>query len=233
MPPAIERNRAILLLSGGVSSAVVGGLAARLGFALHALTVNYGQMHAREIESARQVASWLNVDSHVVLDLPLQDICVSPLTGSGVIPLDRSIEQIRQGGIAPTYVPGRNLILLSLGSAYAESLAALMLFIGVNASAGGTNPDSRGEFLSAFIEAVGQGTRMGQTGQPFQFGAPLLRVDQSEVVKLGVELGLDFGITWSCFRPTENQKPCGRCDSCRCRRLAFDMAGVSDPGAGS
>ena len=217
---------AVVLLSGGLDSATAAAIARREGFDLYALTVRYGQRHEREVEAARRVARSLGVARHVELDVDLAAFGGSALTGSGEVPKDRAIEA---GSIPPTYVPARNLVLLSLALAWAEAVGAREIFIGVNALDYSGYPDCRPEFVAAFERTARLATRAGVEGDSFSVRAPLIRLTKAEIVRLGVELGVDYSLTWSCYDPAPGGAPCGRCDSCQLRARGFSEAGLADP----
>jgi 7-cyano-7-deazaguanine synthase len=218
--------RAVVLLSGGLDSATAAALARREGWSLFGLTVRYGQIHAREIESARRVAAALGFDRHVEIDVDLKAFGGSALTGDGEIPKDRALDAT---DIPSTYVPARNTVFLSLALAWAEVLAAERIVIGVNALDYSGYPDCRPEFIAAFEYLASLGTRIGVEGRGVRIWAPLQQLGKAAIVRLAVELGLDVGLTTSCYDPGPDGAPCGRCDSCRLRARGFDEAGVVDP----
>lgn len=218
---------AILLLSGGLDSATAGAMARQEGFELYALTVRYGQVHASEIEAARRVARTLGVRKHLELDVPLAKIGGSSLVGDGEIPKDRELDA---EGIPSTYVPARNTVFLSLAMAWAEVVGAGAIVIGVNALDYSGYPDCRPEYLRAFEQMASLATRAGVEGQPLKILAPLLHLSKAEIIRRGLSLGVDYGLTWSCYEPAPDGRPCGRCDSCRLRARGFSEAGAADPG---
>jgi 7-cyano-7-deazaguanine synthase len=224
-----ELPRAVVLLSGGLDSATVLAEARAAGYELYALTVRYGQRHAVEIEAARRVARASKVVRHLETEIDLRGFGGSALTADLEVPKDRSDESISQG-IPITYVPARNTVFLSLALAWAESLGAFDLFIGVNCVDYSGYPDCRPEFLRAFEELANLATRAGveATGR-FRIHAPLLRLDKPQIIQRGLELGVDYSLTHSCYDPTADGRSCGRCDSCRIRRSAFDRLGLTDP----
>jgi 7-cyano-7-deazaguanine synthase len=217
---------AILLLSGGLDSYTAGAIARGDGFALHALTVRYGQTHVEEIEAARRVAASLGVERHVELALDLRAIAASALTGAVAVPKDRPIDA---ADIPSTYVPARNTIFLSLALAWAETLGANDLVIGVNALDYSGYPDCRPEYIAAFTTLADLATRAGVTGQHFRIHTPLIALSKAEIIRRGIALGLDYGLTHSCYDPTPDGRPCGHCDSCVLRARGFAEAGVADP----
>ncbi len=217
---------AVVLLSGGLDSATAAALARRDGWALHALTVRYGQTHLREIEAARRVAQALGVQRHLELDVNLAAFGGSALVGDGVIARDRPLDA---AGIPSTYVPARNTVLLSLALAWAETLDAERIVIGVNALDYSGYPDCRPEYIAAFEYLATLATKAGVEGRPLRIWAPLLHLSKAGIIRVGLELGLDYGLTHSCYDPDPDGRPCGRCDSCRLRARGFAEAGVPDP----
>lgn len=218
--------KAVVLLSGGLDSYTAAAMAARDGYELYALTVRYGQVHAREVEAAGRVARALRVARHVELDVDLAAFGGSALVGQGRIPKDRDLAA---AGIPATYVPARNTIFLSLALAWAEVVQARAIVIGVNALDYSGYPDCRPEYLEAFERLAGLATRAGVEGAGLRILAPLLRMSKAEIVRAGIGLGLDYGLTHSCYDPRPDGQPCGRCDSCRLRAKGFAEAGVADP----
>ena len=201
------------------------------GFELFALTVRYGQIHRREVEAAGAVARALGARRHSGVDVDLASFGGSALIGDGVIPKDRALEG--EVGIPSTYVPARNTVFLSLALAWAEVVGAEAIFIGVNAVDYSGYPDCRPEFLEAFERLASLATRAGVEGRPLSVRAPLLRMSKAEIVRLGAGLGLDYGLTHSCYDPDTDGRPCGRCDSCRLRARGFEEAGIQDPLTGA
>jgi 7-cyano-7-deazaguanine synthase len=219
-------RRAVLLLSGGLDSYTAGAIAKSEGYDLFALTVRYGQVHAREIESARQAAAALGAKRHLELDVPLSQIGGSALVGDGAVPKDRALDE---AGIPSTYVPARNTVFLSLAMAWAEVTGAEAIVIGVNALDYSGYPDCRPEYLAAFERVAALATKAGVEGRPLRILAPLLQLSKAEIIRRGLALGLDYGLTLSCYDPDRDGRPCGRCDSCRLREKGFADAGVADP----
>jgi 7-cyano-7-deazaguanine synthase len=217
---------AVLLLSGGLDSYTAGAMARGEGYALYALTVRYGQVHAREITAARDVAADLRVAKHVELDVDLASFGGSTLVGEGNIPKDRELDA---PGIPSTYVPARNTIFLSLALGWAEVLSARAIVLGVNALDYSGYPDCRPDYLAAFERLARLATRAGVEGEPLEIKAPLLRMSKAEIIRTGLSLGLDYGLTHSCYDPLPSGAPCGRCDSCRLRARGFAQAGITDP----
>jgi 7-cyano-7-deazaguanine synthase len=218
--------KAVLLLSGGLDSYTAGAIARRDGYELYALTVRYGQVHAREVTAARDVARALSVAKHIELDVDLSAFGGSALVGDGAIPKDRDLER---PGIPSTYVPARNTIFLSLALGWAEVLGADTIVLGVNALDYSGYPDCRPEYLDAFARLASVATRSGVEGQAIQIKAPLLQLSKAEIIVEGMKLGLDYGLTHSCYDPDPSGAPCQRCDSCRLRARGFAEAGVPDP----
>lgn len=216
---------AILLLSGGLDSYTAGAIARADGFALNALTIRYGQVHAREIEAARAVAQALGVRRHIELDLDLRGIAASALTGASAVPKDRPID----ASIPPTYVPARNTIFLSLALAWAETLGAAAIVIGVNALDYSGYPDCRPEYIAAYEYLAALATKAGVEGGRLRIHTPLVTMTKAGIIRRGLALGLDYGLTHSCYDPGPGGRPCGHCDSCVLRAKGFAEAGVVDP----
>ncbi len=217
---------AVLLLSGGLDSYTAGAMARAEGFDLHALSVVYGQRHAIELEAARRVASALGVTRHVELFLDLSAFGGSSLVGDGAVPKDRAVDA---RDIPSTYVPARNTIFLSLALGWAESLGARDIVIGVNALDYSGYPDCRPEFVRAFEHLASVATRAGVEGRRVRVHTPLIEMTKGQIIRRGLELGLDYGLTHSCYDPGDAGRPCGRCDSCLLRARGFAEAGVPDP----
>ena len=221
--------KAVLLLSGGVDSTTTAAIALHEGFDVHALSVRYGQRHAVELEAARRVAERLGIRRHVIVDLDLRVFGGSALTADVPVPKDTPIAEIG-ARIPATYVPGRNTIFLSLALAWAETLGARDIFIGANALDYSGYPDCRPEYLEAFARMADLATRAGvQEGARLRIHAPLLRLTKAEIVARGVALGLDYGMTSSCYDPAADGAACGRCESCLLRLKGFVEAGLPDP----
>ena len=219
--------KAILLLSGGLDSYTAGALMRSDGYDVYALTVRYGQVHAQEIAAARAVARALGCVRHQELDVNLAAFGGSALVGDGPIPKDRPVDHDTE--IPSTYVPARNSVLLSLALAWAETVGAEAIGIGVNALDYSGYPDCRPEYLDAFEQLASLATRAGVEGRPLRVLAPLLRLSKAEIIRTGMRLGLDYGLTHSCYDPQAGGLPCGRCDSCQLRARGFREAGVADP----
>jgi 7-cyano-7-deazaguanine synthase len=215
---------AVVLLSGGLDSMVVGGLAREQGFTLHALTIDYNQRHAVELESARRIAAALGVARHVVLPLDLRQFGGSALTADIAVPKTGPT-----AAIPITYVPARNTIFLSLALGWAEASDARALFLGVNALDYSGYPDCRPEFIEAFQHLADLATRAGVEGRRFTIHAPLQYLSKADIAREAARLGLDAGMSWSCYDPTPDGLHCGLCESCRLRRKGFAEAELADP----
>jgi 7-cyano-7-deazaguanine synthase len=220
---------AVVLLSGGLDSTTVLAVARREGFTPYAMTFRYGQRHAVEIEAARRVASAHGVANHVVVDIDLRLWGGSALTGDVAVPKDRDVAHPTDE-IPVTYVPARNTIFLSFALAWAETLNAQAIFIGVNALDYSGYPDCRPEYVAAFEQMANLATRAGVEGtQRLTIHAPLQHLSKAEIIRLGHELGVDYAITTSCYDPAPDGTACGRCDACQLRRRGFAEAGAADP----
>ena len=220
---------AIILLSGGLDSATAAAIARREGFEIYALSVDYGQRHRFELEAARRVAANLGVRHHAVVKVDLAQFGGSTLTEAIAVPKDRSNVEMTHG-IPITYVPARNTVLLSLALAQAEAAGAADIFIGVNAIDYSGYPDCRGEFITAFEKLANLATKAGVEGRlQFTIHTPLLRMTKAQIIARGMELGVDFSLTHSCYDPGPQGVACGRCDACRLRRKGFEAAGLRDP----
>jgi 7-cyano-7-deazaguanine synthase len=234
-------SRAIVLLSGGLDSTTAAAYARREGWALYALTIRYGQVHQQEVEAARRVALALGVRQHAELDVDLRAFGGSSLVGEGEIPKNRElVEQAlpsprlqippsRGSSIPSTYVPARNTVFLSLALAWAEVLGAERIVIGVNALDYSGYPDCRPAFIAAFDYLASLATRAGVEGRPTRVWAPLQQLTKAGIIRLGLELSVDYALTHSCYDPSPEGAPCRRCDSCQLRARGFDEAGVPDP----
>jgi len=218
--------KAVLLLSGGLDSYTAGAIAARDGWELYALTIRYGQRHARELGAARAVASALGVRAHVEIDVDLARFGGSALTGAMEVPKDRAFDA---GGIPSTYVPARNTVFLALALAWAEALGARDIVIGVNALDYSGYPDCRPEYIAAFEHLAALATKAGVEGARFRIHTPLIQLSKAEIIRRGLAFGLDYGLTHSCYDPGPDGRPCGGCDSCVLRARGFAEAGASDP----
>lgn len=222
--------KAVVLLSGGLDSYTAAAAARADGYELYALTIRYGQTHAIEVEAARRVAKALGVVAHVELDVNVGAFGGSSLVGDGTIPKDRALDA---EGIPSTYVPARNTIFLSLALGWAEVVGAEAIVIGVNALDYSGYPDCRPEYIAAFERVASLATRAGVEGRPLRILAPLQHLTKADIIRLGATLGLDYGLTLSCYAPGPDGRPCGRCDSCRLRAKGFHEAGSEDPGISS
>lgn len=221
-------KKAVLLLSGGLDSATTLALAREQGFEVYALSFRYGQRHAVELEAARRVAKALGAREHKIADIDLRLFGGSALTDDIAVPKDRSESEISHG-IPITYVPARNTIFLSLALGWAEAAEAHDLFIGVNALDYSGYPDCRPEFIASFEAMAALATRDGVEGRQFTIHAPLQHMTKADIVHEAARLGLDTGLSWSCYDPTPEGIHCGLCDSCRLRQRGFDEAGIADP----
>lgn len=219
-------RKAVVLLSGGLDSMVCAALAREAGFAIQALTIDYGQRHRLEIEAARRIAGQLGAERHVVLPLDLRQFGGSALTADIAVPKDGL-----GGDIPVTYVPARNLVFLSLTLAWAEALGARDVFIGVNALDYSGYPDCRPEFIAAFADLARLATKAGAEGSDFTIHAPLQFMGKAEIALETARLGLDPALSWSCYDPQAGDLACGLCDSCRLRRDGFARAGIVDTAA--
>ena len=222
------RPKAVVLLSGGVDSTTAAALTAREGFALYALTFDYGQRHAVEIEAARRVAEALGVARHEVLTIDLRAFGGSALTADIAVPKDRTPTAMAHG-IPVTYVPARNTIFLAFALGWAEVLEARDIVIGVNVLDASGYPDCRPEFIEAFERLARVATRAGVEGRPVRIRTPLIRMTKAEIVRAGTAAGIDYALTLSCYEPASDGAACGRCDACGFRRKGFAEAGVADP----
>lgn len=227
MAPLGTLSRAVVLASGGLDSTVTAALARQAGHELFWLTINYGQRHAIEVARAREVAAAMQATKHTVLSLDLRALGGSALTGDLPVPKDRHGAE-RGRGIPVTYVPGRNLIFLSLAAAHAEAEGASLIYFGANVLDYSGYPDCRPEFIHAFEAAVNAGTKTGAEGAALRVCAPLLEMTKADIIRTGVRLGVPLHLTHSCYDPV-GDLACGRCDSCLIRREGFSNAGVEDP----
>lgn len=223
--------QAVVLLSGGLDSTTTLAIARDRGFDCAALTVAYGQLHRVELDAARAVAAALGAVEHRVLEIDLAPLASSALTDASIaVPKDRALDEIgAEGDVPSTYVPARNTVLLSLALAWAETLGAADLFIGVNVLDASGYPDCRPEFVAAFEALANVATRAGASGRSISIHAPLIEMTKAEIIGAGLALGVDYALTHSCYDPGEDGAACGRCDACALRRKGFDDAGVADP----
>jgi 7-cyano-7-deazaguanine synthase len=222
-------KRAVVLLSGGLDSATALAIARAEGFAPFTLAIDYGQRHRVELTRAEKVAVAGGSQRHIVVAVDLRSIGGSALTAAVDVPKDRPLDHMGEG-IPITYVPARNTVFLSLALGYAEVLGAFDLFIGANALDYSGYPDCRGEYLEQFERLGNLATKAGVEGQSrFRVHAPLLQMTKAQIVRKGVELGVDYGLTLSCYDPDSAGRACGHCDSCQLRRRGFEEANVPDP----
>lgn len=224
--------RAVVLLSGGLDSTTALAVARAEGYACHALSFEYGQRHARELASARRVAAALGVAAHLTLRLDLRAIGGSALTADIPVPKARDAEAIGSG-IPVTYVPARNTIFLAHALAWAEVLGAQDIFIGANVLDASGYPDCRPEYIAAFERLANLATQAGVEGRSrFHIHAPLIALSKADIIRRGLALGVDFALTWSCYAPEPDGRPCGLCDACLLRQKGFREAGLLDPAGG-
>jgi len=217
-------NKAVILLSGGLDSATCLAIAVDQGFDCFALSINYGQRHAVEINAARRIADRFQVRQHKILDIDLAAIGGSALTDPSI-----TVPEQPTSGIPVTYVPARNTIFLSFALAYAEVLSAFDIFIGVNAVDYSGYPDCRPEYIAAFAKLASLATRAGVEGQACKIHTPLINLSKPEIIKTGIDLNVDYALTVSCYQADTDGQACGVCDSCRIRAEGFRQANVPDP----
>jgi len=223
---------AVVLVSGGLDSATALAIARREGFDCHALSFDYGQRHRVELQAAAAVARSLGASEHRIIRVDPGSFGGSALTDDIDVPKDRSTEQMA-GGIPITYVPARNTIFLSLALGRAESLDAADIFIGVNALDYSGYPDCRPQYIAAFETLANLATRMGVGGRRIRIHAPLIELTKMQIIRRGIELGVDYGLTFSCYDPDPQGRACRHCDSCLLRARGFAEAGIEDPAAAS
>jgi 7-cyano-7-deazaguanine synthase len=224
MTTSPANKKAVILLSGGLDSATVVAMAKAQGYACYTMSFDYGQRHRAELQAAARVASDLGAVAHKVIGLDLDGMGGSALTDSSI-----DVPEAPTEGIPVTYVPARNTVFLSLALGWAEVLGARDIFIGVNAVDYSGYPDCRPEFVEAFERLANLATKAGVEGQGFTIQAPLQNLSKAEIVKAGLELGVDYSLTVSCYQANDEGQACGKCDSCRLRAEGFANAGVSDP----
>lgn len=222
--PSAGLNRAIVLLSGGLDSSTVLALARARGFECYALSVHYGQRHSAELTAARRIAAALGAREHRIMGVDLAGIGGSALTDNRI-----GVPELPQTGIPVTYVPARNSLLLSLALGWAEVVDAADIFVGVNAVDYSGYPDCRPEFIEAFERLAQLATKAGVEGKHFKIQAPLIAMSKADIIRAGTDLGVDFGMTVSCYQAAEDGAACGKCDSCRLRAAGFAAAGLADP----
>ena len=216
--------KAVVLLSGGLDSATTLAIAGDQGYTCHALSFDYGQRHGAELKAAKKIAAVMNVTEHKILHVDLTRIGGSALTDNNI-----AVPEQPTDGIPVTYVPARNTIFLSFALGYAEVISAFDIFIGVNAVDYSGYPDCRPEYIQAFQTLAKLATRAGVEGGDFRIHAPLIQMSKTEIIKTGVDLGVDYSLTVSCYNADDRGRACGRCDSCRFRQEGFASAGISDP----
>ena len=223
------RRPAVILLSGGLDSATTAAIARQEGFALYALSVDYGQRHRHELEAARRVGRALGVERHLVVAVDLAQFGASALTAPIEVPKDRSPDEMHRE-IPVTYVPARNTVLLSLALGYAEVLGAADIFLGVNAVDYSGYPDCRPEYIATFQRLANLATKVGvQRRIEFRIHTPLICLTKAQIIRRGTELGVDYRLTHSCYDPDPAGRSCGHCDACRLRLSGFAEAGLDDP----
>lgn len=221
---SMTEKRAVILLSGGLDSATVVAMAKADGFSCYTMSFDYGQRHRAELQAAERVAADMDVVEHKVIGLNLNGIGGSALTDSSI-----AVPETPGDGIPVTYVPARNTVFLSLALGWAEVLGARDIFIGVNAVDYSGYPDCRPEFVESFERMANLATKAGVEGKGFTIQAPLQMLSKADIVKTGTRLGVDYGLTVSCYQADEQGRACGKCDSCRLRAEGFAAAGVADP----
>ncbi len=217
-------EKAVVLLSGGMDSATCLALAVSEGYDCHALSFSYGQRHSVELDSAKKIAKSLSVAKHFILSFDLRKWGASALTSDKIKVPEKASKKI-----PVTYVPARNSIFLSFAAAWAETLGARDIFIGVNSLDYSGYPDCRPEFIKSFARAINLGTKAHDEGWKMRINAPLQKMSKAEIITMGLRLGLDFSLTWSCYNPVRKGLACGKCDSCRLRLKGFHEAGFVDP----
>ncbi len=216
---------AIVLLSGGLDSMVTAGMARASGYRIFALTIDYNQRHRIELDAARNIAKALDVERHIILPIDLSQFGGSALTDPTIAVPKDGVEP----GIPVTYVPARNTIFLSLALGWAEAVGARDLFVGINALDYSGYPDCRPAFVSAFEDLAKAATKAGDDGELFRVHAPLVDMTKADIARAAHDLGLDAGLSWSCYDPSSTGRPCGACDSCRLRAKGYVDAGLNDP----
>ena len=220
-------KKAVILLSGGLDSTTCLALAKDQGFELFALTVNYGQRHDFELQSAKKTAQVFGVQKHSIIHIDLAQFGGSALTDQIEVPKDRDESDMTE--IPITYVPARNTVFLSLALAWAETLEAFNIFIGVNALDYSGYPDCRPEYISSFEKTANLGTKAGVSGKTFHIHTPLINMTKAEIIHAGTKLGVDYGLTSSCYDPKDSGDPCGHCDACILRIKGFKEVSIPDP----
>ena len=221
------KMKAVVLVSGGLDSTTCLAMAREKGFDLYALTFNYGQRHDHELNSAKMVVDFFNIQNHSIIDIDLAQFGGSALTDQIDVPKKRDLSDMAE--IPVTYVPARNTVFLSLALAWAEVLGSFDIFIGVNALDYSGYPDCRPEYISSFEKTANLATKAGVSGSSFRIHTPLIDLTKSEIVKVGMDLGVDYSLTSSCYDPDQDGNPCGLCDACYLRLKGFKEAGIIDP----
>ena len=219
--------KAVVLVSGGLDSTTCLAMAREKGLDLYALTFNYGQRHNHELNSAKMVVDFFNIQNHSIIDIDLAQFGGSALTDQIDVPKKRDLSDMAE--IPVTYVPARNTVFLSLALAWAEVLGSFDIFIGVNALDYSGYPDCRPEYISSFEKTANLATKAGVSGSSFRIHTPLIDLTKSEIVKVGMDLGVDYSLTSSCYDPDQEGNPCGLCDACYLRLKGFKEAGITDP----
>ena len=221
------KMKAVVLVSGGLDSTTCLAIAREQNFDLYALTLNYGQRHDHELNSARMIIDFFNIHDHSIIDIDLAQFGGSALTDQIDVPKKRDLSDMDE--IPVTYVPARNTVFLSLALAWAEVLGSFDIFIGVNALDYSGYPDCRPEYISSFEKTANLATKAGVSGSSFKIHTPLIDMTKSEIIKVGIDLGVDYSLTSSCYDPDQEGNPCGLCDACYLRLKGFKEAGITDP----
>lgn len=221
-------KKAVILLSGGLDSTTTLAIAKSQDFDLHAITFRYGQRHEVELAAARKVAEHYEIAKHVIVDIDLRQFGGSALTSDLAVPKSESVEELGDE-IPVTYVPARNTIFLSFALAFAETIPASDIFIGVNALDYSGYPDCRPEYIAAYEAMANLATKAGVSGQPIKIHTPLIDLTKAQIVERGSQLGVDYGVTTSCYDPGQDGASCGKCDACLLRRRGFEENGLEDP----
>ena len=221
------KMKAVVLVSGGLDSTTCLAIAREQGFDLYALTLNYGQRHDHELNSARMIVDFFNIHDHSIIDIDLAQFGGSALTDQIDVPKKRDLSDMDE--IPVTYVPARNTVFLSLALAWAEVLESFDIFIGVNALDYSGYPDCRPEYISSFEKTANLATKAGVSGSTFKIHTPLIDMTKSEIIKVGLDLGVDYSLTSSCYDPDQEGNPCGLCDACYLRLKGFKETGITDP----
>ena len=221
------KMKAVVLVSGGLDSTTCLAIAREQNFDLYALTLNYGQRHDHELNSARMIIDFFNIHDHSIIDIDLAQFGGSALTDQIDVPKKRDLSDMDE--IPVTYVPARNTVFLSLALAWAEVLGSFDIFIGVNALDYSGYPDCRPEYISSFEKTANLATKAGVSGSSFKIHTPLIDMTKSEIIKVGLDLGVDYSLTSSCYDPGQEGNPCGLCDACYLRLKGFKETGITDP----